>query len=72
MTAKLERSSAGQRLVIYERRSLELSQDQWRRLERLAERLNVRAIGGPRTGRVSWRSLVRRVAEGELEVRFKK
>lgn len=50
------------------RKSLELTAEQWQRLERLAAELDVNAPTGPRAGRPSWRSLIKLLADGQLKV----
>lgn len=50
------------------RRSLELTESQWQRLEQLAVATDSRAEKGPSKGKPSWRSLIRRIASGEIEI----
>ena len=50
----------------FERRSLQLTHDEWRELERLAEELHTPALAGTTAGTPSWRSLIKLVAKGEI------
>ena len=50
------------------RESIPLTPEQWAALERIAAETNSTADRGPTTGRPSWRSLLRRIADGELIV----
>ena len=71
MTIRLETTRAGRRAVSYQRRSLELSLSQWTVLENEARALGCLAVGGSKAGKPGWRSLVRRIASGELKVRWR-
>ena len=51
-----------------ELRCLELPLDSWKALEDLAESTGSLAKGGPYTGKPSWRTLIRRIANGGLKV----
>jgi hypothetical protein len=51
-----------------ERRSLELTADQWRRLEALARQFQATAPTGPNAGEPSWRTLIKRIAEGQIHL----
>lgn len=53
---------------VFIRRSLELTADQWRRLESLAADLVANAPTGPNAGRPSWRSLIKLLADGQLSI----
>lgn len=55
--------------MVYERRSTQLSREQWAALDELTERLAINARGGSRAGKPSWRTLLRMLATGELVVR---
>lgn len=70
MTAKIEidASTALRRLVTYERRSTELSTEDWEKLESIAKRLGLRNVGGPRARQPSWRVLLRAIAQGSVKV----
>lgn len=73
MTCRLEQNeSGGRRLVKYVRRSTELSEEQWAALDDLARRLGCKAEGGSRTGKPSWRSLLRLLTTSDLEVTRRK
>jgi hypothetical protein len=48
----------------FQRRSLELTPDQWASLEALAEAVGSIAPTGPNAGQPSWRSLIKRLANG--------
>lgn len=50
------------------RRSLELTEAQWQQLEALAVATDSRAEKGPSKDQPSWRTLIRRIAEGELRI----
>lgn len=50
------------------RRSLELTEAQWQGLEEKAVATDSKAEKGPSKGEHSWRTLIRRIAEGEIEV----
>lgn len=72
MTAKIQTHPDGRRqIVAYDRRSTELTLENWRSLEALARRLGLRNLGGPRARKPSWRVLLRAIAEGTLEVRVR-
>lgn len=51
------------------RRTIKLTEEQWRNLEAIAEQVGARATRGPQPQKVSWRALLRHIAEGELIVR---
>jgi hypothetical protein len=70
MTAKIttNKRTGRRRFQIFERRSLQLTLEQWQALEQLAEDLGVRSEGGERIGTPSWRTMVRLVAVGALRV----
>jgi hypothetical protein len=53
------------------RRSLTLSPDEWATLERLAAETGSEAQRGPTPGEPSWRTLVKRIAKGELKIKVK-
>lgn len=73
MTCRLETNeSGGRRLVKYQRRSTELSEEQWDALDKLAAKLGCVAEGGSRTGKPSWRSLLRLLTTEDLEVTRRK
>ena len=50
------------------RQSLNLSDENWEALDRLAAETRSLAIVGATQGRPSWRALVRRLATGELTI----
>lgn len=50
------------------RKSLELTEAQWARLDELAEQTTSLAVAGPNSGGASWRVLVRNIADGHLEL----
>jgi len=50
------------------RRSLVLWPEEWEKLERLADELGTCPPTGPRAGRPSWRSLVKEIARGDIEL----
>jgi hypothetical protein len=52
----------------FERRSLQLTHEEWRRLEYLAEAHDTKAPAGPTTGEPSWRTLIKAIAKGDLMV----
>jgi hypothetical protein len=52
----------------FERRSLELTPEQWRTLETLAAQFAATAPTGPAAGRPSWRTLIKRLADRELVI----
>lgn len=54
--------------VSFERRSLELTPAEWRALERLAADLGTCPPSGPTAGKPAWRTLIKRIADGELSV----
>jgi hypothetical protein len=56
----------GEAMKNFERRSLELTPEQWAALEQLAAKTNSLAPTGPDAGRPSWRTLIRRIADHEL------
>ncbi len=51
-----------------ELRCLELPPDSWKALDDLAETTNSLAEAGPNAGSPSWRTLIRRIADGKLQV----
>ncbi len=50
------------------RKSLELTPEQWRRLDSLAAELVAHAPTGPNAGHPSWRSLIKLLADGQLSI----
>jgi hypothetical protein len=54
--------------MAFERRSLELTPAQWAAIEEIAERTGSIAPSGPTAGRASWRTLMKRIAEREVEI----
>lgn len=48
------------------RKSLELTPEQWRELERLAAAFEAKAPTGSTAGRPSWRTLIKMLADGQL------
>jgi hypothetical protein len=50
------------------RLSIPLMPEQWASLARVAEETNSTAGRGPTTGKPNWRTLLRRIADGELIV----
>ena len=50
------------------RRSLELTQEQWERLEQLAALTDSQPPTGPNVGGTSWRTLIKRIADKEFFV----
>jgi len=50
------------------RRSLELTEAQWQCLEQLAIATESKAEKGPTKGKPSWRTLMRRIAEGDIKI----
>jgi hypothetical protein len=50
------------------RRSLELTENQWQQLEQLAAATDSKAEKGPSKGKPSWRTLIRRIAEGDIKI----
>lgn len=50
------------------RKSLELTADQWRELERLAESVEAHAPTGSTAGQPSWRTLIRLLADGQITI----
>ncbi|HUW15232.1 MAG TPA: hypothetical protein VM537_36295 [Anaerolineae bacterium] len=55
-------------MKIKERRSLELSGNEWKHLEALARTFDTCPPSGPTAGHPSWRSLIKEVSRGELEI----
>lgn len=51
------------------RRSIELTEAQWQQLEELANATESIAQKGPHKGYSSWRTLIRRLAIGELRIK---
>lgn len=49
-----------------QRKSLQLTAEQWEHLQDLAGTHEALARGGPRTGEPTWRVLIRMIADGEL------
>lgn len=52
----------------FERRSLELTAEEWSALERIAAALDATAPTGSNAGKPSWRTLVKEIANGSLEI----
>lgn len=52
----------------FERRSLELTPEQWANLEALAEAIGSIAPTGPNAGMTSWRSLIKQLANDQLQI----
>lgn len=52
----------------FERRSLLLTAEEWQTLEDLATHFNAHPPTGVNAGRPSWRTLIKRIADGELTV----
>jgi len=52
----------------FTRKSLELTPEQWRELDRIANSINAIASTGPTAGKPSWRSLIRLLADGHLRI----
>jgi len=50
------------------RRSIKLSPDEWAHLHRLAAQLNATAPTGTTAGQPSWRSLIKEIAQGKIEL----
>lgn len=50
------------------RKSLELTEKQWEVLELLAEKFNACPPSGPTAGSPSWRTLIKLIAAGDLNV----
>jgi len=50
------------------RRSLELTEAQWQWLGQLAVATKSKAEKGPAKGKPSWRTLMRRIAEGDIKI----
>ena len=50
------------------RRSLELTEAQWQQLEELAVATGSKAEKGTSKGKPSWRTLIRRIAEGDIKI----
>lgn len=50
----------------FERRSLELTAEQWAVLDNLAAQTNSLAPTGINAGKPTWRTLIRRVSDGEF------
>jgi len=55
-----------------ERRTIKLSKEQWQSLEAIAEQVGARATRGPQPQKISWRALLRQIADGEVIVRPKR
>ncbi len=53
---------------VFIRKSMELTPEQWRRLDDLAAKLVAKAPTGPNAGRPSWRSLIKLLADGDLSI----
>jgi hypothetical protein len=53
-----------------ERRSIELTPEQWLVLENLAIDTNSVAPTGPNSGCSSWRTLIKRIANGEITITY--
>lgn len=54
----------------FERRSLELTPSQWASLIEIAAQTASLAPSGPTAGQASWRTLIKRIADYEMEVRM--
>lgn len=54
------------------RRTIKLTEEQWRNLEAIAGQVGARATRGPQPQKISWRALVRQIATGEVLVRPKR
>jgi hypothetical protein len=52
----------------FERRSLELTASQWASLDQLAAMTDSLAPSGPTAGQASWRTLIKRIADQEMEI----
>jgi hypothetical protein len=50
------------------RRSLELTPAQWQRLEDMAAALDTTAPTGSNAGKPSWRTLIKKIANGSLDI----
>ena len=50
----------------FERRSLELTAEQWAVIEQLAAQTDSLAPGGPKAFSPSWRTLIKRIANGDF------
>ena len=50
----------------FDRRSLELTAEQWKTLESLAAETNATAPSGPNAGKPSWRTLIKQIAEKQI------
>ena len=50
------------------RRSLKLTPEEWEHLESLAAQLHTVALRGPTTGQPSWRTLIKEIAQGRIEL----
>ncbi len=53
----------------FERRSLKLTPAEWATLERLSAELNATAPTGPTAGEPAWRTLIKRIADGEITLK---
>ncbi len=51
-----------------ERRSLQLTGEEWQKLEEMAEKLNILAPTSANVGNPSWRSMIKAVAKGDLVI----
>lgn len=52
----------------FERRSLELTAEQWQSLDQLAAQFGATAPTGPAAGQPSWRTLIKQIAGREIEL----
>jgi hypothetical protein len=57
--------------MAFDRRSLELTPEQWAVLDRIAAQTSSFAPSGPSAGQPSWRTLIERIAERKMEVTAK-
>lgn len=52
--------------TLYEQRNLSMTPEQWRALEEAAVQTNSRSTRGPDAYQHSWRTLIKRVADGDF------
>jgi hypothetical protein len=57
--------------IEFVQRSLLLTAKQWKALEAQAKRLGTLAPTGPRATKPSWRSLIKAIADGKIELTLK-
>lgn len=50
------------------RKSLKLTEEEWKNLQDLAEKHEVFATRGTHTGDPSWRTLMKQIANGEIKI----